>query len=103
MKVIAFLMAVIVVTSCLGESRASGIGGIYGQEQRNRVGRGKVIESIENEKINTNNPKSSVESVSHRGKPKENYNDEDRSRILVTADRKPSLSSLKVAQLLKSQ
>jgi len=27
----------------LGESKASGIGGIYDQQQRNRVGRGKVM------------------------------------------------------------
>nr|KYP70888.1 hypothetical protein KK1_010128 [Cajanus cajan] len=79
MKLIAFLIAIIVVASSLRESRASGIGGIYGQEQRNRVGRGKVIESIEKEKNNIYNPKSSVKSANHRAKPKENYNDEVRT------------------------
>ncbi|TKY62138.1 hypothetical protein E2542_SST11994 [Spatholobus suberectus] len=75
MKLIALFMVIIVVTSSLGESRASGIGGIYGQEQRNRVGRGKVIESIEKAKTNIHSPKSSVESANHHAKPKENYND----------------------------
>ena len=44
MKLLAFFIALIVVTSLFGESRASGIGGIYGQQQRNRDGRGKVIQ-----------------------------------------------------------
>ncbi|KAK7337081.1 hypothetical protein VNO77_17640 [Canavalia gladiata] len=78
MKALAFFLAIIVVTSRLGELRASGLGGIYGQEQRNRVGRGKVIESIEKEKIiNANYPKSSVERASYHGKPKQNYNKGD--------------------------
>ncbi|KAH1078459.1 hypothetical protein AAZX31_19G168200 [Glycine max] len=77
MKLLAFFIALIVVTSLFGESRASGIGGIYGQQQRNRDGRGKVIQSIEKEKTNIiNNPKGSVESANHHhAKPKGNYKD----------------------------
>ncbi len=72
MKLVAIFLAIIVVTSHLEESRASGLGGIYGEEQRNRVGRGKVIESTDEKgKINTNNPKNSVQSANHHAKPKE--------------------------------
>ncbi|KAK7396577.1 hypothetical protein VNO78_17681 [Psophocarpus tetragonolobus] len=75
MKLIAFFIVIILVRSCLGESSTSGIGGIYGQQQRNRLGRGKVIENIEKEKTNIYSPKSSAESSNHHAWPKENNND----------------------------
>lgn len=72
MKITAIFLAILVLSSSLGESRASGLGGIYGQEQRNQ--RGKVIESIGNERMNSNNPQGSAESANHHVKPKEKAN-----------------------------
>lgn len=77
MKLIALFLAIIVMTSLLVESTASGVGGIYGQEQRNHVTKGKVIEGSEKEKLNTNNPKSSVESANNHAMPKVNNNNGD--------------------------
>lgn len=83
MKLMAFFITIIVVTSSLRESKASGIGGIYGQAQRNRLGRGKVIESTDKEKTHTYSPKQSVESAKYHAKPKENYNEDGKFKHRV--------------------
>ncbi|OIW05149.1 hypothetical protein TanjilG_02622 [Lupinus angustifolius] len=81
MKFIALFLTIIVVTSHLVESRAIGLGGIYGQEQRNHVGnKGKVIES----KLKTNNP-TSVANENHHAKSEvgngtSQKDDEDRNK-----------------------
>lgn len=63
MKLLVLLVAIIIVSFSLGDSTTSGLGGMFGKEQRFHGGGGKVIEDTEKRSININSPESTTQMV----------------------------------------
>jgi hypothetical protein len=70
-QVIVFIFVVMfMVGSCMAAPRREMIGGIYGQEQRQHVGRGKIIEGRTSK---VHYPDRNIDN--HHSIPRQNYND----------------------------
>ncbi|KAJ7976941.1 hypothetical protein O6P43_006652 [Quillaja saponaria] len=76
MKLTALFLAMILVNSCLAETRRVTLGGMYGQQQRLRGRNGKVIEGDHKEKGNVMYPDQS-NIKNHHGIHRQYYNDQD--------------------------
>ena len=75
MKVLVLLLVFMMVSACLASSRRAALGGIYGQEQRNRFERGKAIleGDLEEKMSGVVNQARSVNN--HHSIPRQHYND----------------------------
>ncbi|KAJ6993366.1 hypothetical protein D5086_012859 [Populus alba] len=70
-QVMAFIFAVMfMVGSCTAAPRREMIGGVYGQEQRQHVGKGKKIEGRTSK---VHNPDRNIDN--HHSIPRQNYDD----------------------------
>lgn len=80
-KVVVLLLLVgMMASSCYAEHMRRGllgIGGVYGQEQRHRLEKGKAIEGYKEKAASVKYPERSVNN--HHSIPREYYNDPDNS------------------------
>lgn len=67
---VLILVAMVVISSCMAVPRRDVLGGIYGQEQRHRVDKGKSIEAV---KGRVGLQKKSIDN--HHNIPRQNYDD----------------------------
>ncbi|PON60348.1 hypothetical protein PanWU01x14_153340 [Parasponia andersonii] len=74
MKVAALFLILMMATTCLAAPRRAMLAGIYGQEQRYRLGKGKTIEGNKMEKMSS--VKYAERKINnHHSIPRQYYND----------------------------
>ena len=74
MKVVTLILVLMMAAACFAEPRRAVLGGIYGQEQRFRLQKGKTIEGNHMEKMsNVMYPQRNINN--HHSIPRQYYND----------------------------